>query len=231
MFFDEGFIDELRFNPIHGVLDICKRTLGEINQSGSSDYDYELLLESYTLIDSLVNAQLIEKIELPSIHGDKDSDSYTLIHFLEKLLSYYEKEVTKLKLESYKNKFQLSLNAGFSYELSQGDLERIQQLINELRSEISNSDFFEQDHKQRLLKRLEKIQSELHKRMSDLDKFWGLIGDAGVAIGKFGEDVKPIVERVKEITEIIWRTQARAEELPSDAPLPKLESTSSTDVS
>lgn len=73
-----------------------------------------------------------------------------------------------------------------------------------------------------LLLRLEKVQSEMHKKMSDLDRFWGLIGDAGVALGKFGTEAKPIVDRIREISEIVWRTQARAEELPSNTPLPLL---------
>ena len=58
--------------------------------------------------------------------------------------------------------------------------------------------------------------------MSSLDRFWGLIGEAGVALGKFGQDAKPFVDRIREIAQIIWRTQARAEELPSGTPLPLL---------
>ncbi|NVM02945.1 MAG: hypothetical protein HWN67_11445, partial [Candidatus Helarchaeota archaeon] len=56
----------------------------------------------------------------------------------------------------------------------------------------------------------------------NLDKFWGLIGDAGVMIGKFGNDVKPIVDRIREIAEIVWRTQAIAEELPTGMKFPLL---------
>jgi hypothetical protein len=130
--------------------------------------------------------------------------------------------MSKLKVESYKSRIRTNFNNVFSYEFSQDDLDRIQTLVNELREHVSKSGDFEDEHKRLLLSRLEKLQSELHKKMSDLDKFWGLIGDAGVAVGKFGNDVKPIVDRIKEITEIVWRTQARAEELPSDSPCPSL---------
>ena len=58
--------------------------------------------------------------------------------------------------------------------------------------------------------------------MSSLDKLWGLIGEAGVVLGKFGRDAKPFVDRIREIAQIAWRTQARAEELPSGTPLPLL---------
>jgi hypothetical protein len=87
---------------------------------------------------------------------------------------------------------------------------------------LNGSSLFEESHKQRLLKRLETLQRELHKKVSDLDKFWGLVGEAGVVLGKFGKDAKPIVDRIREIAGIVWRTQAHTEELPSDTPIPLL---------
>jgi hypothetical protein len=89
-----------------------------------------------------------------------------------------------------------------------------------LRVNISESPDIEEKHKQRLLQRLEKLQAELHKKMSDLDRFWGLVGEAGIVLGKFGKDAKPLVDRIREITDIVWRTQSRAEELPSDTQSP-----------
>lgn len=89
---------------------------------------------------------------------------------------------------------------------------------------INNAKGLEDDHKRRLLKRLEKLQSELHKRISDLDRFWGLIGDAGVMLRKLGNDAKPIVDRITELANIIWRAQSRAEGLPEADELPLLSS-------
>jgi hypothetical protein len=73
-----------------------------------------------------------------------------------------------------------------------------------------------------MLKRLEKMQSELHKKMSDISRFYELMGDAGVALGKLGEGAKPLVDRIKEIVDIGWKSQARAEQLQSDAENPML---------
>jgi hypothetical protein len=114
------------------------------------------------------------------------------------------------------------LAKGFYYEFTDGDLSRIQELINELRNKITQSPLFENGHRERLLRRLERLQSELHKKMSDVDRIWGLVGDAGVAIGKFGKDAKPIVDLIKELSQIAWRTQARKEELPSNCDNPLL---------
>lgn len=122
-----------------------------------------------------------------------------------------------------KNYFKKALGNTFFYEFSQGDLENVQSLINEIRGLIANAAAIEEEHRQRLLSRLENLQTELHKKMSDLDKFWGLIGDAGVILYKLGNDAKPIVDRIKELTNIVWHTQARKEELPSGSNFPLIE--------
>jgi hypothetical protein len=90
-------------------------------------------------------------------------------------------------------------------------------LINELRNLISSREDFGGDYKRRLLLRLEDLQRELHKRVSDLSRIYGLIGEAGVLLGKFGRDAKPFVDRIREIVQIAWRSQANAEQLPASA--------------
>jgi hypothetical protein len=132
------------------------------------------------------------------------------------------KKEHELTLGSAREKYAKIFGTTFVYQFSDGDLKRIQQLINELRDEITKSELFDAKHKQRILKKLEGLQSELHKKMSSLDRLWGLIGEAGVALGKFGQDAKPLVDRIREISQITWRTQARAEELPSGTTLPLL---------
>ena len=137
------------------------------------------------------------------------------------------KSKVKLKLTTESNEFakeqyDVLFDNVFSYEFTEGDLKKVQTLINELRDEIAISELFTAEHKQRLLNKLEKMQSELHKKVSDLDRFWGLIGEAGIVIGKFGNDAKPIVDRIRELADIAWRTQASSEQLPSGSTIPFL---------
>jgi hypothetical protein len=115
------------------------------------------------------------------------------------------------------DRFLALLGKSFAYTLSEADLRRIQTLVNELRNLITASDRFEDDHRRRVLERLEDLQRELHRRLSNLDRFYGLIGDAGVLLGKFGHDAKPFLDRIREIVEIVWRSQANAEQLPASA--------------
>jgi hypothetical protein len=116
-----------------------------------------------------------------------------------------------------KRDFAVLLGAAFGYRLSHADIERVQELINELRDRIRAVEKLEEDHRRRLLGRLEDLQRELHRRLSNLDRFYGLVGEAGVLLGKFGRDAKPFVDRIREIIEIVWRAQANAEDLPASA--------------
>ena len=47
----------------------------------------------------------------------------------------------------------------------------------------ANSEVLESDHKQRLLAKLETLQSELHKKVSNLDRFIGFMSEAGIRYG------------------------------------------------
>lgn len=167
--------------------------------------------------------------DIPEVGHDSSESIRGFITYLSKvsflIQPLIEDEVGSIKKNNFfsaiENKKKI-LNKGFFYEFSDGDLDRVQSLINELREQISGSDLFEDNHRSRLLRRLESLQSEIHKKMSDVDKIWGLVGDAGVVIGKFGKDAKPFVERIKELSQIAWKTQARAEELPSSSQNPLL---------
>ena len=229
MLFDEDFIISIDSNPVGAIVDACNITFQRLDEIGEhqgwDNNDQEFLLEASALIETIIDSnQLHSNYELPlELPGDVQSVCNALNQYIRNVNSEFQSRATELKLESYKNRYKTALKSTFAYEFSQGDLDRVQHLINELRNHISEITNLEPDHKRRLLQRLESLQSELHKRVSDLDRFWGMVGDAGVVLGKLGEDAKPIVDRVKEISEIIWRTQARTEELPSDSPSPLLE--------
>ncbi len=145
------------------------------------------------------------------------------------IVSFFSMQRTALQVrldidfvKDTRERFDIIFSNSFSYEFSDGDLKIIQNQINEIRDLINSSEWFTDDHKQRMLKRLEKLQSELHKKVSDLDKFWGFFVDASIVFGIVGENAKPFFDRIKDLMDIIWRTQARAEELPSNAQIPFL---------
>lgn len=108
-------------------------------------------------------------------------------------------EVARTKFTHYVGLFQ----SHSFYEFTDDDFARVQNLITELRQIISASVLITPDHRTRLLSRLEAMQAELHKRVSDIDRFWGFVGEAGIVIRKFGEDLKPLSDRIQEIGKIV----------------------------
>lgn len=230
MLFTDEFVDSLRDDPVRGALEICQVSRKDLPSSLSNynDAHHKRLIEVYALLTELIESNLlvIDNLLKFKLIGEISSDCGNILEFVAYVKQECTVQAAQLELESKRLKFKATLGASFCYEFSQGDMERVQSLVNQIRELISSSENLEADHQRRLLMRLEKLQSELHKRMADLDRFWGLIGDAGVVLGKLGTDAKPVVDRVKEIADIVWQTQSRAEELPSGTSPPLLENVS-----
>ena len=229
--FDDKFIENLPEDNLEALKKI-KKTFVDYDRR-LTDYDKILNYDTYSEAFAFLNAFLQKvnsKATLPLLSFDKNKISQiNLIVEVFRNQGAHLGEFDASLFNDSQSSFAAKLGAGFVYELSEGDLNKVQTSINELRDLISDSELIEDNHKQRLLKRLERLQSELHKKMSDLDRFWGFVGDAGVVMGKLGEDAKPLTDRIKDIMNIIWRTQARAEELESGAPNPFLQQNNEND--
>jgi len=228
MFFSEEFIARVEDNPIEGLVEACEMATTKVkrNYNGSwTEEFHEFLWEISSFIQQVIEVNDLEtEAYFPEPSGDVDANCTQLFQAVQNVRDEFKASAVQLKIQSYQGRYKTAFKKSFAYEFSDGDLTRIQTLINELRGCIADNVDLEEKHKQRLLSRLESMQSELHKRVSDLDKFWGLIGDAGVVVGKLGNDAKPIVDRIKELAQISWTTQSRSEGLPSNTPNPMLES-------
>jgi hypothetical protein len=103
------------------------------------------------------------------------------------------------------------------FQLTDGDIAEIDDLIGRLRNAIGASEDLEPKHKQRVLKKLESLQGEIHKKMSDFDRIAGAVCEVLVVAKKVGEAGEPWVRMAKELLEVIWRSQAHFFELRSSA--------------
>lgn len=223
--FDSDFVDGIAADPYAAALKIIDSARSIPNDSPDWTLEeHAAYMEAYALITVMIDAEMIAldifPPQIPTLNWMEDCKEISL--YFQKAEELIRTEQAKLSLGSMKAKFAAVLKGGFAYEFSQADVNRMQTLINELRTNISESELFSAKHQARLLKRLEALQAEVHKRVSDLDRFWGLIGDAGVVMGKFGNDAKPFVDRIVELSQIVWNAQKEAEELPSNAPMPLL---------
>lgn len=224
MIYSEEFLARIKDAPLEAVLEAIDIAQSQLSDEGEwYGDDRAILEEAYALISEIIDLGILELVP-PAFRltGDIQNDCLHINTYLRETKTYCVAEQSKLKVQSLRSHFRNSIGNTFFYEFSQGDLQQIQSLISTIRELIAATPDLEEDHRRRLLLRLERLQSELHKKVSDLDRFWGLIGDASVVLAKLGKNAKPIVDRIKEIADIVWRTQSRTEELPSDTKPPLL---------
>lgn len=124
--------------------------------------------------------------------------------------------------DDHLGKFEAAFGTGIFYELSDDDISEIQEHINKLRSLISETEFLDEDHRRRLLRRLEILQAELHKRVSDFDHYYGMAVETYVLLKKYGEGMSQICNEFKEILRIVFRSHSEREQLPAGEELPLL---------
>lgn len=102
-----------------------------------------------------------------------------------------------------------------TFELDSGEVAEIFRLAGEMRTIVSESKKFDEAHKRRLMSRISKIEFEIHRSHGSFDVILAGITEFGETLGKFGKDVKPLVDRMKEIRQI---TQAKTKNYPEIAP-------------
>ncbi len=228
---DDNFLDNLPKEPLSAIDQICRSFLELVvpaRENGEYDLEYhdrfvEFAALSKVIIEKHFSATILDvKLKNPEIGDYAQHNMNSIRMYFESLRPLIKGITAAANYEKSISRFGSVFDVGFYYEFSDSEIEQIQKLLNELRDLIAGSDKFEEDHKRRLLNRLEKLQSELHKRISDLDRFWGLVGDAGVVLGKLGKDAKPIVDRIRELAGIVWNAQKKSEKLPLDSNLPLL---------
>lgn len=206
MIFSDEFISGLPDNWEEAALKVID--LWEMNRKSG-----ENLRDTRDLLVELADAYSVD-LTIPE-------NSVGTMEAISKLRAELQREAQKkeaiLRENAKKERFRVLIGKTFHYTFSDADVARLQIIINDMRRIISHELQFEEGHRERMLSRLESLQAELHKRVSNLDKFWGFVGDAGVALGKFGRDAKPLVDRIREMTSITWRVQANAEKLPSSS--------------
>jgi hypothetical protein len=237
MIFSGEFIDSLPEDTLEALKKIEEHFNNWMESKGKGSHGERRhnfdVVEAYSFLVVYFESMDLQEI-LPDLNDTDDGPNIGLIYgvFDETIPGIIEELENEINVNTFNNskpRFAAKFGKGFVYEFSEDDFKKVQLSINELRDLIFDSEIIEDNHKQRLLKRLERLQSELHKKMSNLDGFWGFVGEAGVVMGKFGKDVKPLTDRIKDVMNIVWRTQARAEELESGAPNPFLRASNDED--
>lgn len=223
MFTDDDYIKILPDDPHAAARQICSdfdQFNADAKKRGLATAQYDRYIKALSLLQAICEVNKIKTPKVP-LDASKVNAIEQVVQLFADMRLIFDKTEAAFALDNYRSLLADKLSKSFAYELTDGDIEKIQQLINQLRECIQEAEL-DDEHKARLFRRLERLQSELHKRLSDLDRFWGLIGDASVVLAKLGENAKPIVDRVREIAEIVWNAQTRSIGLPSSTPLKML---------
>lgn len=208
--------DQLPSDPIAAGRTVC----GYLTEEYDGDSWFEEMLDDFAFLQAWIIKHGWQMRAPPIDIEDRSASAKTISRWASNVEAQLAKISASNALSSSLQHYQAQLGLAFSYQLTDGDMKRIQDLIGQLRTEISSSTILTEDQRRRLLSRLEKLQSELHKHMSDYDRAYGILVDGIVLVQKFGEAVEPITRLIQEIGNLFWRAQGRFEELPGDSPLP-----------
>lgn len=210
--------------PLATALEVCQMVTSAVSSNTLTRHE-ALMLEVALCLFTAEDAGLITYgLNRPSIQSGKISpgEAYNYIVGVQRHVQGVIAKEAALELQrSLEARFAKAMNTDYGYELTDGDVKEAQQLIDELRKFIQTTTDLSDDHRRRLLERLETVQTELHKKMSSLDRIYCLTIEASIVAGKVGENAKPFLSAAKALFQLAWRTHAHKEGLPSGA-LPPL---------
>jgi len=206
MYIKEEFLHSDFDDPRLHLKDMLKTTLEEMQALYQK---HPKLLKFYDAVDTL--HAISEFADSYGISNDLlVSHSYNEAKpILDVLNQYYFDVVSKETSNQYKNIFSKKI-----YTFSDEEFESVQDSINKLRTKLQETNELDKNHKERLLKKLEELQKELHKKMSSFDKFLGGFLSVAHTLGASSKEAKPFTDDVKDILDITLNVKSRGENLP-----------------
>ena len=208
-FFPAKTLGHLPGDNIEALAALCtefERFDGHARQLPEHHDDY---VEALGILKGFAAARDAKLQPFPDIGPQRHQNVACVAAYFSQLRTAVRSELTARHSRSYfesKTEEYLALFARAQvYEFEDEDFRRVQALIGELRDLLRDNSLITEEHQKRLLRRLESMRAELHKRTTDIERFWGFLGEAAIVIRKFGEDLKPISERVLELGGIILR--------------------------
>lgn len=186
--------------------DMLKETLkrmDRLNQDRELNY-----YDSVDTLNAIREFAYSQGINNELLQKDRISNKGEILNILSR---YYTDVIAKETSSQYRNIFAKEL-----YLFSDEEYASIQEHINSLRAKLQDSTDFDAKHKERLLKKLEELQKELHQKMSSLDKFLGGCLSVAHTIGLSAKKAKPFTDDVKDILNITLNTKSRGEDFPEN---------------
>ncbi|SPE60569.1 hypothetical protein SBV1_460028 [Verrucomicrobia bacterium] len=206
-FFPAKTLSNLPAENVEALAVLCaefERFDGFARQLPEHHNDY---VEALSILKAFAMARSAKLEPFPEIGPQRHQNISSVTTYFNQLRGVVRTELSSRHARGYfesKTEEYVSLFSKLAvYEFSEVEFKRVHDLVNELRDLIRDSSLIAPEHKRRLLRKLEAMRGELYQKTSDIDRFWGFIGEAGIAMRKFGADLAPISDRVLELGGIV----------------------------
>jgi hypothetical protein len=218
--FDHDYVEKLPADSLKAIARVCNDFVANFitTDLGSSNDEYSQPLAAWSLVLELCDRS---EVSPPAVDftGAEEANAQNIKEAISALGSEVSLEVTNQTLKTMRGKYAAQLEGVPLYEISDEDLFLVQQRLIDLRGLIQASDALNDDHRKRLLTRLEALQTVLQKKMSNLDGIFGFIFDLAALENQMGADAKPFMDRANDVARIASSAYAAAHQMrPSDLP-------------
>ena len=154
--------------------------------------------------------------------GDQCARNVSVIReYADNLLSTVKSHKTKRATDAAVHRgrefFSYRFFPPLTYEFSDSDVSQINDLILTLRKLITDSSEIAESHRQRLLRRLDALQAEVGKKISNVDRVWGVTGEIWMTVKAFisnPEKANEWMTVIAKLLAIVAAAQAMAQGLP-----------------
>lgn len=193
------------------ILDTAKKSEKFINLVGYLKFNIKELMQPTN--SSLLS--LLESLTDTYVKANNDTQNPQVITNFESLFKNVTLSHINHVADQQADYFKQLTNAdGTGYTLGEGDCRKIQELINELRDTINADASIADEHKKRLLKKLNQLQTELNKEHPNYKEFWYYVM-ANIAYANAALiGAEPIINFLYKITDILIKPMSTLSGLP-----------------
>lgn len=110
-----------------------------------------------------------------------------------------------------------------TFTLETKDKTHVLKLCAKMRMIVLATEVFDQPHKRRLLNRIAGIEYQVEQPKGLLDVVRGGVSDVGETLGKFGTDIKPLTDRMKEVMQITRKNSKEYDQIPAPEEIKQIE--------
>ncbi len=197
---------------------IIKAIIGNIRGCAVCDESsYQYIQQLAAIVEPLQNRFSTKFVTYVGKLAEYDSETIINDEEAQALIGIFEAQAIVEQHKTYETESDLS-----TFALDEDEKLELLRKCEQMRKIIWSSNVFDQPHRVRLLNRISAIETEVHKEKGMFDVILGGISDFGETAGKFGNDIKPLTDRMRDIASIARKKTPDYEQIPAPEEIAKL---------